>query len=82
MEEEFKKDETIRREFAKIFDWTKPKERYDYNDYEVYRTPTWAEIFVKVGRLLETKDNIGLKERLESLEAMFSSRQSNKMKTK
>lgn len=70
MEDEIKRDEVMRKEFARIFDWQKPREQYGYNREIEYRIPTWAEVFVKVGRLLQVRDDASLEERLESLENM------------
>jgi hypothetical protein len=49
------KDEYIRKEFAKAFGWWIDRDvmyaRYDNSDRKP-RTPTWEEIFIEVGRLL------------------------------
>ena len=46
-------EENRRIEFAKAFGWFKKKGAYDYQ--EEYRTPTWTEIFIKLGKLLENQ---------------------------
>jgi len=47
-------DENRRIEFAKAFNWLKKRNTYDYQDE--YRTPTWTEIFVEIGKLLSVRD--------------------------
>jgi DNA-binding XRE family transcriptional regulator len=44
------KDEYIRKEFAKAFNWRKTSY---YNNEADYSTPTWEQIFVKIGELLK-----------------------------
>ena len=43
-------DTRRRKEFAKVFNWYKPKGSYDYGEREL-KTPSWEEIFTQVGRL-------------------------------
>ena len=43
----------IRQEFARAFDWTDIESGYGYSSStRKVKTPTWAEIFVEIGRLL------------------------------
>ena len=57
----------IRRiEFARAFNWTKRDISSPYQDIE-YKKPTWAEIFVQLGRLLETHDSESLRVDFENL---------------
>ena len=51
-----KKDKDIRKEFARAFNWTK---RNEYGGQTIeYRQPTWEEIFVELGKLLEKQNRI------------------------
>lgn len=47
-------DKSRRIEFAKAFVWFKKKELYDFA--QEYKTPTWEEIFVEVGKLLAARN--------------------------
>lgn len=52
------RDERIRREFAKAFNW---QEKNGYYSEEIgYAKPTWEEIFIEIGKLLSVYelDNI------------------------
>ena len=51
-----KKDEVRRKEFSKAFDWYESGGSYNYNNQKNPRSPSWEEIFVKVGKLLVVKD--------------------------
>lgn len=47
-------DEIVRQEFAKAFDWHEYEPSYGYSDRKKkYRIPTWGEIFVELGKVLE-----------------------------
>ena len=46
-----KDDIRLRKEFAKAFIWYEDAQQ-KYNNDSGYRTPSWEEIFVKVGELL------------------------------
>jgi len=59
-------DEIRRIEFARAFNWTKQEASYAYQSIE-YKKPTWAEIFVQLGRLLETHDSESLRVDFENL---------------
>jgi hypothetical protein len=60
-----KEDERIRKEFAKAFHWTKRKSSYDYED-EILK-PTWEEVLIEVGKLLERKKRDDVQEKLGEL---------------
>lgn len=59
-----KREEEIRKEFAKAFGWYELKQSYGYslNSEKEYKIPTWPEIFIKLGKILanqkENKDNL------------------------
>ena len=56
-------DLEIRKEFAKAFNWYKGESIYGYSSKErVFKEPTWSEIFVELGKLLERSkiEKIGL----------------------
>ena len=55
-------DENRRIEFAKAFHWFKKKGAYDYQ--EEYLTPTWVQIFIEIGRLLEKRNYKDLSDRI------------------
>ena len=59
-------DENRRIEFAKAFNWFKKKGAYDYQ--EEYKTPTWIEIFIEIGKLLEKRSYKDLSDRLNETE--------------
>lgn len=44
------KERNMRREFAKAFNWKEMKS--PYNSEQEYRTPSWPEIFVELGRIM------------------------------
>lgn len=44
-----------RKEFARAFGWNKPKKQFDYGDAELYE-PTWIEVFVELGKILNLRD--------------------------
>lgn len=50
----YENEEQIRKDFARIFGWYEKKAIYDpsYGDSKP-RTPTWAEIFAKIGEMKE-----------------------------
>jgi len=59
------KDENVREEFAKAFDWY--KKDYSYSE-ETVKTPSWEEIFVKIGALLNAEGKLRTKQILEGIE--------------
>ena len=69
-------DERRRKEFAKAFFWYETRKGFMYNDSEEkFKIPSWEEIFVKIGKLLNSdifQDSIGdietLKMKIEALE--------------
>lgn len=55
---EYKNEEEIRKDFARIFDWYDQNYTYGYPTSKiVLKTPSWAEIFAEVGKLMEKKNN-------------------------
>jgi len=53
---EYKNEEEIRKDFARIFDWYDQNYTYGYpTSKRVLKTPSWAEIFAEVGKLMEKK---------------------------
>ncbi len=65
-------DEEQRKEFARIFGWHEKQFNYPYNDKEELKTPTWAEIFCEVGKLLGFKSNVNVEDRLDQLQVQIS----------
>ena len=55
MSEENHQDEDKRQEFVRIFCWYERESNYPYNSKTVLRTPTWAEIYCEVGKLLAAR---------------------------
>lgn len=51
------RDENSRKEFALAFRWFRKKGQYDYGESEV-RIPTWVEIYVELGKLLERQKRL------------------------
>lgn len=49
--EKFNNDKYYREEFAKAFNWYKKRGMYDYQDELL--TPSWEQIFIEIGRLLQ-----------------------------
>ena len=62
-------DEHRRKEFAKAFDWYEVKNSsYGYSDNKKeYRTPTWEEIWIKIGKLLANQKALNYVQDVESL---------------
>jgi hypothetical protein len=60
------KDENLRMEFAKAFNWTKMPSfigsRKEYTD------PTWPEIFVKIGELLNIQNRLHYSNRIDDFD--------------
>lgn len=52
----YKNEEQIKLDFARLFNWFKKRQAYDYT--ESYRTPEWSEIFAKVGELLSNQRDL------------------------
>lgn len=50
------KDQNTRKEFAKAFSWYKRSGMYGSSSNEL-RTPSWAEVFVELGKYLDHKEN-------------------------
>lgn len=50
-------DEEVRKEFGKILKFVEYTKEYGYTRTEAkIRTPSWPEIFVEVGKLLEHRE--------------------------
>ena len=64
-------DTQRRLEFAKAFGWFKKRGMYDYQDE--YRTPTWIEIFVEIGKLLAARTFYNFKGNLSELQCKVES---------
>ena len=57
MEPTTEKDLLIRKEFAKAFNWYVQESAYGYSSRESrVKEPTWVEIFVELGKLLQKSD--------------------------
>jgi hypothetical protein len=55
----YENEEDIRKDFARIFNWYEYKSDYGYSQQnKVIQTPEWAEIFSKVGELIEKSRDI------------------------
>ncbi len=48
------RDKEMRMQFSSTFNWKKQKGQYDYSE-ETY-DPSWNDIFVKIGRLLQDRE--------------------------
>lgn len=59
------KDEEIRLEFAKAFNWQ--KEGAFRNTRDEYLTPSWGQILVKVGGLLNKSGVLKLQDKVDDL---------------
>lgn len=61
-------EEEIRKDFARIFDWYTYESGYGYSRQEKkLRNPEWAEIFSKIGELLEKSREINIEIRKDSI---------------
>lgn len=66
---EYKKEEDIRKDFARIFGWYETEFEYGYTSQKkVLRTPEWAEIFAEVGKLKKDSGEHYLWENIRSIE--------------
>lgn len=66
-------DQSMRREFAKVFEWKTVVKKNSYSDPEtILREPSWAEIFVKVGRLLNVEAKLDLTEAVKRISNLQS----------
>lgn len=75
------KDEYLRTEFARAFGWFKRKGQYDYYNEENPRTPSWEEIFIEVGRMLNRSQTLtdtyqigSIERRMNDLEQYINSK--------
>ena len=71
-------DEYRRKEIAKAFGWYKKRGQYDYSDTEP-RLPSWEEIFVELGRLLQSKDFNALQTRVDIIHREVEELRRNQM---
>ena len=60
------KDKEMRQEFAKAFNWFKPKGPYD-NERE-FLNPSWNQIFIEIGKLQAAKTCYDLEGNVSELE--------------
>lgn len=67
----YENEEEIRKDFARIFGWYKKNGMYDYGD-EKPRTPTWAEIFAKIGEMKRISAISDIKNDISNLQANVS----------
>ncbi len=58
-------DVRLRREFAKAFNWTIMKSIYDRTEEAII--PSWEQIFVEMGKLLEKEVSVKLSDELHQL---------------
>lgn len=63
-----------RKEFARAFGWNKKRGQYDYGDVELYE-PTWVEVFVELGKLLNAKNFNDFSGNVSELEVMVDNLQ-------
>jgi hypothetical protein len=59
------RNKAVRKEFAKAFNW---KENSSFYRDEDYLTPTWEQIFVKVGKLLVNQELTDLQVDMKCME--------------
>lgn len=59
----------IRTEFARAFNWQKG---FSYSNSVEYREATWEEIFVELGKLLATKNQSDLRDKVKNLDQIVS----------
>ena len=59
--------EQVRKEFARAFGWYKSKSPYSFNNSEEAILPSWAQIWVHVGSLLNDRDLEDLAEKQKQL---------------
>lgn len=66
LDREKRKDDRIRLQFAKAFRWEKTiRQRFGNDEVEAYE-PSWEEIFVKLGKLLEGQKRLTYVEDMEN----------------
>jgi len=56
-------DQSKRKEFAKAFRWYKASSPYRFNDSEEVILPTWEQVWVRIGSLLNDRDLVDLTEK-------------------
>lgn len=59
-------DERKRKEFAKAFNWYKIKRNFGFDEREI-KTPSWAEIFVELGKVLAARNFMDCTGDIESI---------------
>ena len=59
------KDVNRRKEFAKAFNWRKQKSVYNYDEEIIL--PSWEEIFIEIGKLLQQKKVNSCKQDIEDI---------------
>ena len=64
--EAYARDEFLRKEFAKAFGWYKKRGMYDVVD-EILK-PTWEQIFIELGRLIQRQRTEIEQSRMTALE--------------
>lgn len=67
------KDEHIRTEFARAFGWYKSQGNFSVYGESTPRLPTWEEIFIETGRLLNRSQILSDTQHIKSLETQFQS---------
>lgn len=65
------KDEYLRKEFARAFGWYERRGAYDNYGDEKPRTPSWEEIFIEVGRMLNRSQTLTDTQYIQSLDTRF-----------
>lgn len=66
-------DTRLRREFAKAFKWFNPKGVYDSHGETDPITPTWEQVFIKVGGLIERDSKFQMAANYERVEKIVQS---------
>ena len=71
-------DEARRKEFAKAFAWFKEKNPFDnYSNRGDTTTPTWEQIFVKIGNLLAARNFMDFEGNISELEVAVEGMKEN-----
>ncbi len=64
----YEKEEDIRKDFARLFNWYSDGNPMIYSTKREVKIPEWAEIFSKVGALLNSNNFKNLENRIYDLE--------------
>ena len=81
-------DQRRREEFAKVFNWyeEKPSDMFSYasKGEKIQRTPSWEEVFTKVGRLLQVDNTAEMTKAFNDLQndKSFLEQELNKLNNK